>query len=65
MKKIVKIGNKEVEVVANAASPYLYKGLFREDFLLKIQDKELLMLNTKSLSLMNVMLLQIKVGKHS
>lgn len=39
MKKIVKIGNKEVEVVANAASPYLYKGLFREDFLLKIQDK--------------------------
>lgn len=37
MKGTVVIGDKKVEVVANAASPYLYKGVFHEDFLIEVQ----------------------------
>ena len=37
MKGIVKIGEKEVGMVANAASPYIYKQVFHEDFLAKLQ----------------------------
>lgn len=40
MKGIVKIGTEEVGMVANAASPYIYKNIFHEDFLLKLQAKE-------------------------
>ena len=40
MKGIVKIGEKEVGMVANAASPYIYKQVFHEDFLTKLQAKE-------------------------
>ena len=40
MKGIVKIGSKEVGMVANAASPYIYKQVFHEDFLKKLQDKD-------------------------
>lgn len=36
----VKIGQREVEMAANAASPYVYKLIFREDFLLQTQQKE-------------------------
>ena len=36
----VQIGNETVEMVANAASPYIYKHIFREDFLLKIREAE-------------------------
>lgn len=39
MKGTVKIGSKEVGMVANAASPYIYKQVFHEDFLAKVQDK--------------------------
>lgn len=39
MKGTVKIGSKEVGMVANAASPYIYKQIFHEDFLAKIQEK--------------------------
>lgn len=38
MKGSVNFGGIEVEVVANAASPYLYKSVFREDFLAKVQE---------------------------
>lgn len=40
MKGTVTIGNKEVGMVANAASPYIYKAVFHEDFLAKLRDKE-------------------------
>lgn len=40
MREVIKIGDKDVEMVANAASPYIYKNLFNEDFLLLIQSKE-------------------------
>ena len=30
---IVQIGGKDIEMVANAASPYRFKQIFREDFL--------------------------------
>lgn len=39
MKGTVKIGSKEVGMVANAASPYIYKQVFQEDFLTKLQQK--------------------------
>lgn len=35
----VNIGEKNVEIVANAATPYIYKQVFGEDFLVKIQEK--------------------------
>lgn len=36
----VQIGNETVEMVANAASPYIYKQIFREDFLKKIREPD-------------------------
>lgn len=36
----VMIGEKEVELVANAATPYRYKAIFHEDFLKKIKGQE-------------------------
>ena len=33
MFKVVRIGEKDVEMLANAASPYRYKRIFREDFI--------------------------------
>lgn len=36
----VHIGEKEIEMVANAASPYIYRQVFHEDFLKKIQEKD-------------------------
>ena len=39
MKGTVTIGSKEVGMVANAASPYIYKQVFHEDFLVKLQQK--------------------------
>ena len=33
----VKIGEKEVGMLANAASPYIYKQVFGEDFLVEVQ----------------------------
>lgn len=38
MKGTVKIGSKDVGMVANAASPYIYKQVFHEDFLSKLQE---------------------------
>lgn len=40
MYKDIKIGDKTVGMLANAASPYIYKQIFHEDFLQKIQSKE-------------------------
>ena len=40
MQGIVKIGENEVGMVANAASTYIYKQVFHEDFLTKLQAKE-------------------------
>lgn len=40
MKGTVQIGNNEVGMVANAASPYIYEAIFHEDFLVKLQAKE-------------------------
>jgi len=40
MRKTVKIGSENTELVANAASPYLYRMIFKEDFLQRLQDKE-------------------------
>lgn len=39
MKGTVTIGDKEVGMVANAATPYIYKNVFHEDFLRKLQEK--------------------------
>ena len=38
MTGIIKIGDIEVEMLCNAASPIFYKRLFREDFILKLQE---------------------------
>lgn len=40
MRGTVNINGKDVELVANAASPYLYRQIFQEDFLRKIQEKD-------------------------
>lgn len=40
MRKTIKIGSENTELVANAASPYLYKMIFHEDFLKKLQEQE-------------------------
>ena len=37
MKGTVKIGDKEIIMAANAASPYVYRAIFKEDFLQKAQ----------------------------
>lgn len=36
MKSTLLIGNREIEMAANAASPFIYKQLFHEDLLLQI-----------------------------
>lgn len=38
MRGTVKIGGKEVGMLANAASPHYYKQIFKEDFLQKSQE---------------------------
>ena len=37
MKGTITIGSREVGMLANAASPYIYKHIFHEDFLAKLQ----------------------------
>ena len=37
MKGTIKIGNKEVGMVANAASPFIYRQIFKKDFLAETQ----------------------------
>lgn len=39
MKGTVEIGGVGIEMVANAASVYVYRQIFKEDFLLKAQEK--------------------------
>ena len=39
MQGTVKIGDKQIKMVANAASCYIYRNIFKEDFLIKAQDK--------------------------
>lgn len=41
MKGTVKIGDKNVDMVANALTPVLYKRVFRKDFLLESQKKDI------------------------
>lgn len=41
MKGTVKIGNKNVDMVANALTPVLYKKIFRKDFLVESQKKDM------------------------
>lgn len=36
----IMIGQHDVEMAANAASPYYYRKVFQEDFLALIQEKE-------------------------
>lgn len=36
----ITIGGKEVELVANAATPYRYQQIFHEDYLKKVTGKE-------------------------
>ena len=38
MRGKIMIGNREIEMAANAASPFYYKEIFKEDFLLKAQE---------------------------
>ena len=40
MRGKVTIGNKEVGMLANAASPYIYKAIYGEDFLVEVQKKD-------------------------
>ena len=37
MKKTIKIGSKDVEMVANAASPFIYRQIFKKDFFQETQ----------------------------
>lgn len=39
MKGTVEIGGKGIDMIANAASIYIYRQIFKEDFLLKAQEK--------------------------
>lgn len=39
MQGLIKIGEREIPMAANAASPYVYRNIFKEDFLQKIQEK--------------------------
>lgn len=36
----INIGDKQVEMAANAASPFVYRNIFHEDFLLKSQEEK-------------------------
>jgi hypothetical protein len=36
----VLIGEKEIGMAANAASPIIYRNIFHEDFLRKVQEKD-------------------------
>lgn len=38
MRDTIQIGNTQVEMAANAASPFLYRKTFGEDFLLKLYE---------------------------
>lgn len=40
MRGIVKIGEANVEMAANAATPYIYKQVFHEDFLREVQKDD-------------------------
>ena len=40
MRGTISIGNKDVEMAANAATPFIYKQTFHEDLLLQLQAKE-------------------------
>lgn len=40
MRAFIKIGDREIEMAANAASPYIYNHVFKEDFLQKLQSKD-------------------------
>lgn len=40
MFRVIKIGEKEVEMVANAATTYRYKQIFRRDYYREINAKE-------------------------
>ena len=44
MRGTVKIGGKEVGMLANAASPHYYKQIFKEDFLQRSQEALLLLI---------------------
>lgn len=40
MNGIIRIGSKDVGMTANAASPYLYKQIFHQDFLKEAQQPD-------------------------
>ena len=40
MKRTIKIGERDVEMLANAASPYVYKTLFGQDFIKESQSAD-------------------------
>ena len=39
MKGTIKIGNKNVGMVANAASPFIYRQIFKKDFIAETQKE--------------------------
>lgn len=39
MKGTIKIGNKDVGMVANAASPFIYRQIFKRDFIAETQKE--------------------------
>lgn len=40
MRGTIKIGDKDVEMLANGASPFLFKRIFHKDFLLATSDRK-------------------------
>ena len=40
MKRTIKIGDRDVEMLANAASPYIFRTLFGQDFIKESQNQD-------------------------
>lgn len=40
MKRTIKIGDRDVEMLANAASPYIFRTLFGQDFIKESQNPD-------------------------
>lgn len=40
-KRVVSVGNREIEMMSNGLTPVLYKRVFHKDFLLETQKKDI------------------------
>lgn len=60
----VKIGNREIEMIANAATPYKYKGVFGEDLLRLLYSaqakKDMMLVADKAAEIAYIMAMQAK-----